>query len=313
MHRQDFLKTAALLGSSAFFASPGLLVINRSSTGLSKDFPWFLGAAQAGDRIILFSGQPEQDDLLVEEPTWSFYPDFRPTDAKRMDDGDRISVLIATHGAIYEVPYNYEDKIRLADTYSSCHSVEKLPDGNLISASSNDHQLTVHFNPRPEGPEKIRLTGSRDYRFETAHGVVYDKTRQCVWALGQVLGKFEYVSGTSPHLKLLDTWPLPLCHTDGHDLFPHYNGNLLITTHEGVLELPMGNFAYPVEKYPEKNVKSAVSDPAGRLYVTDPADIDGYENWQTDTIVEVYTGLRYTLPGSKFYKVRLWQKNSFSY
>jgi hypothetical protein len=260
----------------------------------------------------LFDSTPNSDNELNEAPIWSFKPEYRPTDAKRLDHNQNINVLVASHGAIYNIPFQHQSPIIWARTYQSCHSVEMLPDGHLIAACSNDHKLTVHFNPKTSG-DRIELTAAQDVTFNTAHGVVYDKTRKCVWAIGEVLAKFAYITGKKPGLRLLETYPLPHRHTDGHDLFPHLNGNLLITTHEGVLELAMGNLADPVKKLDLANVKSAVSDRKDHLYITDPTDIAGYENWQTDSIMEVSTRVKLRRPGAKFYKVRLWEKNNFSY
>ncbi|MCB0665107.1 MAG: hypothetical protein KDC80_04760 [Saprospiraceae bacterium] len=288
---------------------PGLRVISLESGEVPLKL---LGADQAGDQIILFDAIPDNDGLVQGDPVWNFAPDFRPTDAKRVDQNDRISVLVASHGAIYEVPFDHKSKVVWAPTYTSCHSVEKLPDGNLISASSNDHQLTIHFNPQPDG-ERIKLTSTSDLRFETAHGVVYDRSRNCLWAIGQVLGKFTYIPGETPRIELAETWELPYNHTDGHDLFPLPNGNLLITTHEGVLELPMGNFSDAIIHSNLKNVKSAGADEHGHLYITDPTDIKSYETWQTDSILNLANGMVLKRPGARFYKVRPWLPNSFSY
>lgn len=275
--------------------------------------PLFLGADQTEDQIILFGGDKQPSDgILTSDPIWQYTCGFRPTDAKRCDHGGQISVLIATHGAIYEVPYRREGKVIWAPTYPSCHSVEKLPDGNLVSASSNDHQLTIHYGPRSDG-DKIKLANTFDLRFETAHGVVYDQQRQWLWAIGQVLGKFAYIAGPRPRLELIESFSLPHCHSDGHDLYPLPNGNLLITTHEAVVELPMGDFAHAIIRSELTDVKSAVADQKGHIFITDPQDMKGYETWQTDNIINLTSGSGLKRPGARFYKIRLWLPNTFSY
>ncbi|MBK8505042.1 MAG: hypothetical protein IPL46_24250 [Saprospiraceae bacterium] len=311
MDRKTFIKTSLV---STILPLHQIWPENHLKKGASTEqVSYFLGADQADDRIILFANAPNSENELNEAPIWSFEPDYRPTDAKRLDHAEKINVLVASHGAIYNVPFDHQSKIVWARTYPSCHSVEMLPDGNLLSACSNDDRLTIHYNSTPSGLGRMELTATEDVTFNTAHGIVYDRVRKCIWALGEVLAKFAYMPGTRPRLKLLDTYPLPNDHTDGHDLYPSFNSNLLITTHEGVLELPMGNFAYPIEKLNLANVKSAVSDETGRIYLTDPTDVSGYESWQTDTIMEVASGVKLRRPGAKFYKVRLWEKNYFSY
>lgn len=307
MNRRDFLSRAMITGCGVSAMLPlDCLRYNQAEPC------YFLGADQSNNQIVLFNGIPDTNQKVGEPPSWKFETDLRPTDAKRCDVDGKASVLVATHGAIYKVPFQESEKIIWAETYPSCHSVEWLPDGNLISASSNDHQLTLHYHAVSEG-QRVRLAKSVDFRFETSHGVTYDRDRQCIWALGEVLGKFKYYAGNAPRLELLDTFSLPLCHSDGHDLYPHPNGNLLVTTHEGVLELTIGNFAYPKLVAELKGVKSAAADAQGQIYITDPTDIDGYENWQTDSILHLATGEKLTRPGARFYKVRLWERNKFSY
>ncbi|MCB0685881.1 MAG: hypothetical protein KDC53_05135 [Saprospiraceae bacterium] len=309
MKRRTFLYQS-LTGCSA-------LVFGSDQSGrivLDKEMAFqFLGADQSMDQIILFSVSKDIESKISQEANWTFNPDFRPTDAKRHDLGSQTNILVASHGAIYKVPYERKDKIFWAETYPSCHSVELLPDGNMISANSNDHQLTLHYNALADGDLRMKFSDSVDFPFETAHAVVYDRTRNCIWALGSVLGKFTYHVGQHPTLQLIDTFPLPLCHTNGHDLYPHPNGNLLMTTHEGVLEMTIGNFAYPQILSELKDVKSVVADHHHNIFITDPSDIAGYETWQTDSVINLTDHEILKRKGARFYKVRLWEKNSFSY
>ena len=316
MNRKDFLKTSGTIVATALIPL-NIVALDKQTVHASTDSKMcFLGSDQSDNYIRLFTDKKNNSNELIEEDIWKYYPSgFTPTDAKRVDFGKKTSVIIACHGAIFEVPYNYEDKVIVADTHSGCHSVEKLPDGNMISANSNEHQLTIHFDRVDEGADKIRLKNSIDYRFKWAHGVVYDKVRKCVWAIGgNIIAKFEYVSGSMPHLKQLESFTIPIMHTGGHDIFPSYYGSLLITTHQGVLELDIGDFARPTVKYLDAHIKS-VSDNRvnGDIYISDPTDIDGYPTFQTDTILNIKTGNKLKRPGAKFYKVRLWQRNSFSY
>lgn len=313
MDRKTFLRRASYLGAGAWFDPLMSFCRVPFSNGQNDATIQFLGADQSVDQIILSSGKPDVQGTLSAPPIWKFLPDFRPTDAKRYDLGNQIKILVASHGAVYEVPFSGTDPVIWALTYPSCHSVEKMPDGNLVSANSNDGQLTIHFGALHDNSDRIKLNKKVDFPFETAHGVVYDKNRNLLWALGKVLGKFRYERGKKPQLVQLDTYPLPHCHTDGHDLFPLANGNLLITTHEGILELEIGNFANAIEKSDLDNVKSAVGDLKDTLYVTDPEDIPGYESWQTDTIIDLQSGKKLNRLGAKFYKVRLWSRNLFSY
>lgn len=316
MKRKEFLIKSGFIAGTAFLPINAMANKKKTIHATTDSKKFFLGSDQSDNFIRLFSDKKNNSNELIEDDIWKYYPSgFTPTDAKRVDFGEKISVIIACHGAIFEVPYNYEDKVIVADTHSGCHSVEKLPDGNMISANSNEHQLTIHFDRVDEAADKIRLKNSIDYRFKWAHGVVYDKVRKCIWAIGaDVLAKFEYVPGPRPHLKQLESYPLPIMHTGGHDIFPSSYGTLFITTHQGVLELDIGDFAHPNVKYLDAHIKSVSADIiTGDIYISDPTDINGYHTFQTDTILNIKTGNKLKRPGAKFYKVRLWQRNSFSY
>ncbi len=277
---------------------------------------YFLGSDQSDNKVRLFSDTINDLGELAEHSRWHFLPNHMPTDAKRVDHQGEISVIIASHGSIYQIPINYQDKYVYAETHPSCHSVEILPDGNMISANSNGNKLTLHFNKQEE-VDKFRFIESFDILFEYAHGVVYDKQRDVVWALGFTIGKFKYNCCPTPELTLLNEYQLPTPHSDGHDLFPDENGDLLVTSDQGVLKFTIDSLNNPLFSsliYSDHNIKSVVSDIySNDLYITSPTDIAGYETWQTNKIINVSQSTHYVRPSSKFYKVRLWQKNNFSY
>jgi len=80
------------------------------------------------------------------------------------------------------------------------------------------------------------------------------------------------------------------------------------------LEIEIDNVQNISLIYSSYNIKSVVSDAkTGDIYITSPDDIPGYQTWQTDRIVNITKGNHYIRPGAKFYKVRLWQTNNFSY
>jgi hypothetical protein len=110
----------------------------------------------------------------------------------------------------------------------NAHSVELLPRDRLVVASSlsGDHL------------EIFDLKGSSTPVFKaplrSAHGVVWDEQRQCLWALGfdelRAYTLAEWESG-KPALKLKATHKLP--DADGHDLraVPGKNELVLTTEH----------------------------------------------------------------------------------
>ena len=65
-----------------------------------------------------------------------------------------------------------------------------------------------------------------------------------------------------------------------------------------------------------EGIKSASQHPDGTIWASDPAQLDGGENWQSDAVVAVRPEgpeIRHRNSGAKFYKARWWQKVDFSY
>jgi len=263
----------------------------------------------------LFSNIQNEAQELIDPSIWRF-PKLeatkknRPTDAKRVDNRDKISVIIACHGAIFEVPFNYAAKPMFTKTYGSCHSVEKLPDGNFISASSKHGKLRLHFDPS-ERPNNVILKSWKDYDLQFAHGVVFDKKRNNIWALGVHLNKYKYNPNPSPSLELIQSYNIP--EKSGHDLFPDNKSNLWLSTNRAIYQF---NIEEETIKLIDsiRRVKSIVSDIHNdEIYLTIPTPKLGYKRWQSHTILNYSTSKKLKRNKAKFYKVRLWQKNSFSY
>jgi len=276
---------------------------------------FFLGADQGRKRIILFKDEIRKDNILIKPSKWGFpkppeFLKFQPTDAKRVDMRGRISVIIATSHEVYEVPFNYKDKITVGIAVKGCHSVEKLPDGNLISISSKGNRIRLHYDKYAKGSYYF-FNKYIDYNFSFGHGVVYQKNKNVVWALGNKLLKFLYLSGPLPSLELIDTYTLP--NRSGHDLFPMGDGNLLFTLNSGVYKFNISD--QRIHQISDiRSVKSAVkSFQSGELFLSAPNFKLGYRRWQTNTITNLTNNTTLIKEKSKFYKVRLWEKNEFSY
>lgn len=112
----------------------------------------------------------------------------------------------------------------------NAHSLDLLPGDRVVVASSlsGDHL------------EVFDLKGAAVPVFKTplpsAHGVAWDDTRKCIWALGydelRCYTLTDWETAT-PSLKLKGTHPLP--DADGHDLRPMpASVDLLLTTEHGV-------------------------------------------------------------------------------
>ncbi len=267
--------------------------------------PAFLGADQADNRIRLFNPFAAGD----RKPSLWAYPaedegpiKLSPTDAKRVEIDGVVHVLAAYHSRVRLIRFSDRKVIKDFPSYSSCHSAELLPGGSLVSANSNHGMLRLHKS----------ADAFTDMELPYAHGVTWDKARNCLWALGDKLYRIRHQDG---RLTIDKHFELPESPT-GHDLFPLRKEAKLFVSNNHALYL----FDIAAESFELisklKNIKSASQHLDGTLWATDPKHLKGAHNWQTDSVLRVRPEqpvIRHRNQGSKFYKARWWQKVPFSY
>jgi len=290
------------LAASVLAADPGQVIHYDE---VPAGTPAVLCADQSDNRIRLFDPLPAGD----AKPTLWCYPRddqkalrYRPTDAKRVEIDGVVHVLAAYHGRVRLVRFSDQKLIKDFPSYSSCHSAELLPDGAIVSANSNHGMLRLHRS----------ADDFVDLELPYAHGVTWDKARQCLWALGDCLYLFDYSDGA---LSLVDKIELPLSPT-GHDIFPlRDEAKLLVSNNDALFLFDIATQQF--ETVSElKFTKSASQHIDGSLWVSEPKKIAGAEDWQSDSFIVVRpaaAAIRYTREGSRFYKARWWQDVKFSY
>lgn len=113
----------------------------------------------------------------------------------------------------------------------NAHSLDLLPNDRVVVASSLSGDHLEIFDLKAVAVASIYKTPLR-----SAHGVLWDDSRKCLWALGYdelccyTLAEWETAK---PSLNLKSTYKLP--DADGHDLRPvPASAGLLITTEHGV-------------------------------------------------------------------------------
>lgn len=300
------MKTFAivLLASLSPFAFADKPNEGDSFEGVPTQTLSILAADQADNRIRLVNPLTQSDDnaTLWCYPASEEMPiKYRPTDAKRVEIDDEVFILAAYHGRVRLVRFRDSKLIKDYSTYSSCHSAEVLPDGSMVSVSSNHGILRLHHS------EDTFV----DLKLPYAHGVTWDKARQCLWVLGDCLYRFDYTGGK---LSLNRKFKLPGTPT-GHDLFPLREGSKLLVSNNDALFL----FDINKEEFETvselKGIKSASQHADGSIWVSEPKVIEAAESWQSDAIVSIRQGAakRYTIEGARFYKARWWQRVDFSY
>ncbi len=210
---------------------------------------------------------------------------------------------------------------------SNPHSIEILPSGNIVTASSSDSSIRI-FNTK-NAVEKKDTTEYRSYGLTDAHGVLWDPANNCLWALGKTqLVAYEVVDqgdGTE-RLRKINGKGGKLPTEWGHDLSADFtdSGYLFVTTNTAVyrFEKATGKFFVHFKQASLLNrdfVKGFGNNLNGNYFSTRPNGGKDREwegtsiaEWCTDTIMYYSWTGKNNLEAtpcvsatSAFYKVRV--------
>lgn len=187
------------------------------------------------------------------------------------------------------------------------HSAALLPDGNIVSISSEGF-FTVFAVP-----EKIAGTDVLNVRYPIVggHGVVWEKENQRLWVLGYTeLAAYRYNFDTQ-NPAMTKEFSIPVQGTPaegGHDLYPVPGARALFVTGRatGIFDLSTRQFTL-LREIPR--IKSISLSPEGTFIVLSPVT-----QWWSPTVTFFNTPLSPlgTRTGAKFYKARWWVPNPFS-
>ncbi|WP_153558008.1 DUF6528 family protein [Roseimaritima sediminicola] len=275
------------------------------SFDVPADTPAILLADQADNRIRLFDPLATDADQAT---LWCYPADDQPpdrhvpTDAKRVTSEGVVYILAAYHGRVRLIRFRDQAVIKDFPSLGSCHSAELLPDGAIVTANSNHGKLRLHRSAE----EFV------DLELPYAHGVTWDRTRNCLWALGDYLYRIDYTAGD---LVIDKKFALPISPT-GHDLFPlRTEAKLLVSNNDALFLFEIATESFSTISELE-HIKSASQHGDGSIWISDPQEIAGARPWQSDSVLAVRppsNNKRYTRDGSRFYKARWWQPVVFSY
>lgn len=260
---------------------------------------------QDDNRIWLFDPFAADD---CKPTLWSYPAEeeeplkYKPTDAKRVEVDGVVYVLAAYHGRVQLVRFSDRKCIKDFPSYGSCHSAELLPSGAIVTANSNHGMLRLHHSAED----------FTDLKLPYAHGVTWDKARNCLWAVGDFLYRLSVAEGK---LTIEERFALPLTPT-GHELFPlREEAKLLVSNNHALFLFDIASKTF--ESVSDiKGIKSASQHRDGTIWAMHPTAIKGGASWQSDTVLRVCPQtpeIRHSHTGSKFYKLRWWQRVSFSY
>ena len=153
-----------------------------------------------------------------------------------------------------------------------------------------------------------------------AHGVVWDKKRQCLWSSGAYgITKWKYISDPeNPRLERIATYGIKLKDTifrdayevlKCHDLYPTHDGKLFVTYNRGISIFDPETCRFT--HYSDLKAIKSVDSANGKIMMQKPQ-----ERWWAESLYfpdDPASSERCFIPNAKIYKARYFQDNKFSY
>ena len=221
-------------------------------------------------------------------------------------------LVAASSGGVARIRVADKKVLFYGNAGGNTHSIAKLPDGNIVAASSTGKYVSLFAVPKEyeETGATAETPVLKKFPLDGAHGVVWDAKRSLLWALGYtaIVG-YEYV-GTKEEPDLKETVRVPLEGTQagGHDLYPAPGYDALMTTGVGINVFdPNSHKFYSVS--PMKRVKSISLSPEGTLLMQ-----RAVVEWWSETIFygDDKNSAVGTYKDARFYKARWFTPNTFS-
>uniref|UniRef100_A0A372IJD5 Uncharacterized protein n=2 Tax=Paracidobacterium acidisoli TaxID=2303751 RepID=A0A372IJD5_9BACT len=264
------------------------------------------GAQVVEDEVVTQDGRPQLKEVWRWRPEQSkempvpMMRKFITTDDCKAVSGGK-EVLITSSGDAVALVSHVTGKTLFYATVKNAHSAEILPSGLIAvassSAESNDGDRIVLFDRnRPDAPVAT-------LPLSAAHGVVWDRKREVLWALGGKELLQVHVSGNATHPSLVVERRVPIPPGEGHDLQIAGDAALLyVTNSKAVFEVDPETLTF--RRFQTfagmKNIKSLSINPGSGQLVYTQAD-PGV--WWTYTLHFMNPAQEIVLP-SMIYKAR---------
>ena len=280
------------------------------------------------------SASPERNTerLRTKSPLWRWHPDssgmppevrdrFRGVNECKPVMGGKCVLITSSWrgGGLALIRRSDKKTLYVATKVSNAHSGEMLPDGNIVAASSGEKGFLRVFKVNRADLDAGKLQPEQpvgaDVPLRWAHGVVWDRKRACLWALGgyEILQLTYTHENDAPALKVAARVVLP--ERGGHDLFPMLGDDdrLMVSTfRKNWLFNPETKTFAAFGRMTRGNVKSMSRLPAHDLLVTVAAEKSSHAPALLFTDAKgVET--RVVVDGATFYKARWCVPNDFSY
>lgn len=224
---------------------------------------------------------------------------FGTTDDCKPVNGGREILISSSGGAVAWVE-RATGRVRFYASALNAHSLELLPGNRIAVASSyaeKGNKLLLF-----DGGVSEKLLASDD--LFGAHGVVWDRDRARLWALGEKeLRAYEIIGLETEAPELLMRQKVDLPDPGGHDLRPVPGSGLLVVTahrHVWLFDRDRASFQPHPMLGDQVDVKSVDIDPASGRTIYTQAE----EKWWTDRVRFLDPVLGIHLPGLRLYKAR---------
>lgn len=222
-------------------------------------------------------------------------------ECKPVNNGNEI-MITASSGGVAIIDRTTKDVV-FYGFVANAHSIEELPDNRIAVAGSNHEKgnCIAIFNKKSFGEKPIYLS-----ELYAGHGLVWDKRKQLLYALGgNVLQAYTLVDWSSklPKIQFEEQWGLP--DIGGHDLVNYNSEALLVTTNNNVwtFNKSLGSFEVFKPLNDQKLIKGiSVSESGDRRIVFIRAE----EKWWSHNIYLTNPDEKITNPSINLYKVRWW-------
>ena len=292
-------RTLSILGALLVLLVPSLETAHAEllcACGMDEVFLLQVPTNQASPGKKLWSWRAKGHDELPAALRSSF---GSTDDCKPVEGGAKV--LISSSGGACALVERPSGRVLWYARVPNAHSLELLPSDRVVAASSVDR--------RGNRLLLFDLAHSDHVVWETpldsAHGVVWDEPRRCLWALGMQELRCCHLKDWDTDraaLALREAYPLP--QVNGHDLqLVPRTPDLILCTGPGVLLFDQNTHQF--RPHPQlgnvPDVKSVNVHPlSGRTVFTQGSSA----GWWTDTLNFLAPDAKIQLSNERLYKVR---------
>lgn len=262
-----------------------------------------------GDSKVLLVEYPENNDTIPKF-IWSWDAhlandlpfEYRTKKFNSIDDckptPDLKQLMISSSSGAVAIITMEDKKVTFLADVPNAHSIELLPGNKIVAAASTALKGNRIMLFDLTHPAELLDTDS----LYSAHGVVWDKKRNSLYALGYDVLR-EYKIQNEKELLLNEEWKIP--GISGHDLQMAPDGDkLFITEHTGAWEFDLNYFKFnKINQFPDaENIKSLNQNKKGQFVYTVPE-----ESWWTYHVSFFNPEGKLSFPNMKVYKARLYE------